>query len=262
MNDLDIVETTEDGETVTINRMERWIDAEHYDDVKMRIEGVMESTALGKLESLGPLMHVMATNVDAHGYGDGSLRLARGGDVQVREFYMERELSDFRDVPGSNLYEPYLETLRMGGMLDDAQRAELAEAQAQLADFEEQLAAMPASQRQMMESMMGGQLEQMRNLVNEGTFETQIITKQIRVNVDFRFDDAPSVMATCDDDLLARIQRDLLTLGYDPGKVDCVLSRETVAAIISFQNDNDMELTGEPSPQLAGVLAAAVDALN
>jgi hypothetical protein len=114
----------------------------------------------------------------------------------------------------------------------------------------------------MMESMMGGQIEQMRNLVNEGTYETQIVTRQIRVNVDFGFDDAPSVMKSPEDELLARIQRDLLALGYDPGNTDGVQSRETVAAIISFQRDNDLELTGEPSPQLAGVLAAAVDALN
>ncbi len=69
----------------------------------------------------------------------------------------------------------------MGGLSDKEQR-ELEEAKEKLAEFDAQLAAMPASQRNMIESRMGGQLEQMRKLVEGEGFETVVTLNGIKLN--------------------------------------------------------------------------------
>ena len=73
-----------------------------------------------------------------------------------------------------------------------------------------------------------------------------------------------SIVATCAcaialaDDLTKMIQKDLIVLGYDPGNIQGELSTETVVAISQFQAEGDMEITGKPSPQLAGILKARI----
>ncbi len=58
------------------------------------------------------------------------------------------------------------------------------------------------------------------------------------------------------DGLTRIIQQDLTTLGYDTGNTDGEMSTDTVVAISKFQAENDLDVTGEPSPQLAGVIKA------
>ena len=62
---------------------------------------------------------------------------------QSRDFFVETVHTDFRDVPGSQMYQPYKRVMRMGGMLDDKQMAEMEEARKQLEEFDRQLASMP-----------------------------------------------------------------------------------------------------------------------
>lgn len=219
---VNLKQQTDDGQVATIRHMGKWVDAEHFGEVKMRMEGIVE---------------------------DGN---------ETREFFMERELTDYRMVPNTTMNHPYREVLRMGGMLGPEELAELKEAEAKMAEFEQQMASMPASQRAMMERMMGPQIEQMRNLVKNGTFETEIITTKVVINPDFKLGGAGVDMPSQEDALLQRIQVDLRTLGYEPGNTHGELSKATVAAIVSFQSDNNMELTGKPSPQLAGILAEKV----
>ena len=61
------------------------------------------------------------------------------------------------------------------------------------------------------------------------------------------------------DELTLMAQQDLAELGYDVGAVDGEASTETIIAISQFQAENDMEVTGEVSPQLVGALRAAVN---
>lgn len=70
---------------------------------------------------------------------------------------------------------------------------------------------------------------------------------------------APLVLA---DELVQMIQKDLVTLGYDPGSIDGELTTETQIAISKFQTDNDIPVTGEASPQLAGVTSSKVDQMR
>ena len=64
------------------------------------------------------------------------------------------------------------------------------------------------------------------------------------------------------DELTAMIQDDLLKLGYEPGDTSGEPSIQTAVAISKFQAENGIEVTGEVSPQLAGILSAKVDGLE
>jgi len=56
------------------------------------------------------------------------------------------------------------------------------------------------------------------------------------------------------DKLTEIIQKDLTTLGYEPGNTKGEMTTATAIAISKFQAENSLEITGEPSPQLAGVI--------
>ncbi len=60
------------------------------------------------------------------------------------------------------------------------------------------------------------------------------------------------------DDLTMAIEKDLAALGYATGPVDGEETLETTIAISKFQAENNMEVTGSVSPQLAGILSAKV----
>ena len=58
------------------------------------------------------------------------------------------------------------------------------------------------------------------------------------------------------DELTLAIERDLAALGYATGPVDGEETMDTVIAISKFQAENQLDVTGEVTPQLAGVLSA------
>jgi len=64
--------------------------------------------------------------------------------------------------------------------------------------------------------------------------------------------------ATRADQLTQIIQEDLAALGYDVGVANGEMSGETAIAISTFQAENNLEVTGETSPQLAGVIKATL----
>jgi len=60
------------------------------------------------------------------------------------------------------------------------------------------------------------------------------------------------------DGLTQIVQKDLVTLGYDPGNTDGQATTATVVAISKFQAEHGLEVTGEATPQLAGILKAEI----
>ena len=56
--------------------------------------------------------------------------------------------------------------------------------------------------------------------------------------------------------LVKMIQLELIRVGYDLENVEGVLDKSTIVAITKFQANKGMEITGKPSPQLAGILQA------
>lgn len=63
----------------------------------------------------------------------------------------------------------------------------------------------------------------------------------------------------CADDLTKMIQDDLAALGYDPGEATGEKTIPTVVAISQFQSEHGLEVTGEPTPQLAGIIKAQMN---
>lgn len=59
-------------------------------------------------------------------------------------------------------------------------------------------------------------------------------------------------------DLLKMIQISLTNIGYQPGNTDGNLDNLTIVAISQFQATRGIEVTGQASPQLAGILQAEV----
>ena len=116
------------------------------------------------------------------------LRLTMAGTMtaegQTRPIVLERTSNDYRKVAGSKMYEPYRQVMRMKGLMTAEQERELAQAQAQLADLEKQLAGMPPEQRDMIMQRMGPQLAAMKGLAAGNGFEFVIETHAILVNPD------------------------------------------------------------------------------
>ena len=198
---------------------------------------------------------------------------------ESRPMTIEREDRDYRTVPGcGNMYEPFSSVMRIGGAMTPEQQAQMAEANVQLAELEEQLATMPPEQRKMMENMMGGQLDMIRGMASTGSMEIETQVMELRCNTGLpnpmeiantnfgtNFGGVTatggSARINSDEDLLKMIQLDLVRLDYQVGNTDGVLDKPTSVAISRFQVSKSMEVTGLPSPQLAGILSAAVDAL-
>jgi peptidoglycan hydrolase-like protein with peptidoglycan-binding domain len=206
-------------------------------------------------------------------------------DGKSQPMTMETVQADYRKVPGSNMYESYRQVMSMSGMLTPEQQAQMAEAQAQLAEFEKQKKSMPAQQVAMMESMMGPQLKMIENMAKGNGIEFETVVDSIRINPEMKdakgntcpgtgspavgavksvspaggeveaVKTATSEPAAKTDDMTLMIQEDLAELGYGvspTGKMDT----DTAIAISQYQAENGMPVTGEPSPQLAGILAA------
>lgn len=69
----------------------------------------------------------------------------------------------------------------------------------------------------------------------------------------------PSAEELHSDNLTQMVQNHLKALGYDTGNTDGDASLETTIAISQFQAEKGLAVTGEVSPQLAGMLSAEVD---
>jgi hypothetical protein len=89
-------------------------------------------------------------------------------------------LSDYRDVEG--MLHPYLLNITATGLAAGMSEEDAADARKSLEEMEENLEGMDASQRAMVERMMGPQIEKLRKMLESGQFEISVITKEVRVN--------------------------------------------------------------------------------
>jgi len=135
-----------DDQEISFETFEVWLDTSEYVPLKMRIKGT-------------------AT-----------------GPEGARPVVIEAISSDYRNVPGSKMYEAHKQVITMKGVVDEAQRAQLEEAQQQMAEFEQQMAGMPAGQREMMERMMGPKLEMMKKMAAGDGIEIVTVINSIEVN--------------------------------------------------------------------------------
>jgi peptidoglycan hydrolase-like protein with peptidoglycan-binding domain len=246
----------DEGRTYLMDTMSMWVDTLEFVPLRMQVDGTMTD----------------------------------GGET--RPMTIENLMTDYRLVPGSNLYEPHRRVMKISGMMDAAQQAEMQASAQKMAEFEQQTASMPASEREQMEKMRGPQLEMMRGMAAGNGFQTEIITNSISINPAMMANNgqpcasakapvqsvtaqdtaapaaATSVSAAAPapvvtgDALTAMVQTDLTRLGYATGNTTGEPSTETIVAISKFQAENNMEVTGAVTPQLAGVVSAKVSSVN
>lgn len=137
-DDLNMTQYSEDGQEFNLNKMTMWVDAERYVPLRMKMDGIMRF------------------------------------EGETREISIERNDLDYQLIEGcGDMYKPMRSVMRLGGIMTPEQEAQMREAQAELAGVEEQLAQMPADQREMVMRQMGPQLEMMRNMGTTGAFEVE-----------------------------------------------------------------------------------------
>jgi peptidoglycan hydrolase-like protein with peptidoglycan-binding domain len=239
------VQALEKGQEFTLQTISLWIDAQEYVLLRTKMAGVVKS---GR---------------------------------ETRPVEIEQLSTDYRAVPGSKMYQPYKQVLRLSGVMDAKQQKEMQDAQAQMAKLEKQLEQMPPAQKQMIMSRMGPQLETMKKMAAGQGIEVLVQVNAISVNAGLpqqstvgiagvslgggAFSAAlssPTPPVANGNDLVQRIQKDLVALGYDPGSIDGELTAKTAVAISKFQADSGLEVTGKASPALAATLSAKVAALR
>jgi len=89
-------------------------------------------------------------------------------------------LSDYREVEG--MLHPFQLHITATGLAAGMSEEEMEEARRGLAEMEKNLEGMDATQRAMVERMMGGQMEKLRKMLESGQFEITVVTKEVRVN--------------------------------------------------------------------------------
>ena len=280
--DINSRQVTDGGEFM-LQTMHLWVDADRYVPLKFKVEGIVMQ------------------------------------DGESREISIGREDLDFQTYPGcGSMLEPTRSIMRMAGVMSPEEQAQMAEAGEKMAEFEQQLASMPAGQKEMIMRQMGPQLEMMRNMAAGNGIELVSEVKAMRCNTgtpannEYMVTLPVNLGAGCnafqsagagpnpgssaqsggapppgsggnsggsagaggtsggasggvklvETNLARMIQLDLKTLGYDPGNTEGIMSRPTVVAITQFEAASGLEVTGRATPQLAGRLQAAVDALN
>ena len=143
---LNRTQTFAQGSSFTLQTINVWIDTDKYVTLKVTMDGLMDT------------------------------------DGTPRPVNMEKLDQDYRDVPGSNMYESYRQVMRMNGIMSDENREQVEQARVQLEELDQQLLEMPHSQRDMMMNMMGEQIEMMRKLVAGDGLE--IITEVVSITVE------------------------------------------------------------------------------
>lgn len=111
-------------------------------------------------------------------------RMAMEGDVtsdgETGPMTADIHLADYRDVEG--MLHPFETRIVMSGIAPGMSEEDMERTRESLAEMETQLAAMDASQRAMVERMMGPQMEKLREMLESGQFEMTVTTKEVRVN--------------------------------------------------------------------------------
>ncbi|MDJ0939514.1 MAG: hypothetical protein QNJ00_07095 [Woeseiaceae bacterium] len=144
-NDVDQSQVFEQGEA-SIRTVTMWLSKDGYLPLKMRMEGT----------------------ADIQG--------------QARPIVMNMLASDFRKVPDSQLLEPFRRNTSVSGIMGGMDEAQVAEARTAMAEFEKEMASMPAAQRERMMAMMGPRIEQMKKMSQGGAFESEIVINSITPN--------------------------------------------------------------------------------
>jgi len=101
------------------------------------------------------------------------------GDVRMIEPVIR--MQDYRNING--LMIPFVTTISVHGLSEHLSEEEREQAMDALAELEKELEQIPEEQRAILEQMMGGQLDQLRQMLDEDMIEFVIEIKEVLVNV-------------------------------------------------------------------------------
>ena len=101
-------------------------------------------------------------------------------DGKTRPMTAVTVLSDYREVEG--MLHPFQVHITATGLSAGMSEEDAEEARKGLEEMEKNLEGMDASQRAMVERMMGPQMEKLLKMLETGQFEITVITKEVRVN--------------------------------------------------------------------------------
>ncbi len=93
---------------------------------------------------------------------------------------MTATLSDYRTVDG--MTHPFRTAIAVEGMDTQVSEEDRAEARRQLEQLKQQMEEMPSEQRAMMERMMGGQIDNLEQMLAGEGFEMELVVTDLRVN--------------------------------------------------------------------------------
>lgn len=153
--DVNKTQETSDGK-FTIQHVGMIVDAEYYEPLQMRVEGVSKT-------SEGEHSFIIAQTMLDYDEVDGSSYRIPHRKISLVEFdYMKGKSKKERE----------------------RQQKEIEKARAEYEKMKEQLAQLPARQREMMEAMMGEQLREMEKkfeaIIDQHAFGNETIVKQAR----------------------------------------------------------------------------------
>ena len=141
---LNRTQSMEDGQEFAMQAATLWIDTDQHVPLRLKIEGTITE-----------------------------------GD-EARAVVIEKHDQNYQGV--GSLYMPYRQMMRMSGVMNPEQEAQMVEARKQLQDFDLQMQQMPESQREMLMNMMGPQMEMVRKLASGGGIEVVTDVYEVRVN--------------------------------------------------------------------------------
>ena len=124
-------------------------------------------------------------------------------------------------------------------------------------EIQDMMQGLSPEERQMMEQMgVGNILDQ---LSGNGMPGAQPPTANPRATSSNAGSNLPTAAQLSGGNLTESVQMHLQALGYDVGEANGESSLQTTIAISTFQAEKGMEVTGEVTPQLLGMLSAEVD---
>jgi hypothetical protein len=163
-----------------------------------------------------------------------------------------------RDLCNHSIVPEGVEPLSLNEMMSEASpqmsQQEAAEMQQAMQEAQEAMQNMTPEQRAMLESM-GMSMPGTGQAPAAGSAAVAASGSAARAG-----GSSSTSAALTTDNMVQSVQNHLEFLGYSAGNTTGELSTDTIIAISQFQAEMGVEVTGEVSPQLLGLLAAEVDA--
>lgn len=119
-------------------------------------------------------------DADSHAIRRLTMEGKMATDTASRALSLDARFQDYREVEG--MLHPFRVSLRVQGMSAAVPPDELERARRQLDRIRQQLEQLPEEEREKARQAMGGQLEQLRQIVESGDVETEVVVTDLQVN--------------------------------------------------------------------------------